>query len=79
MPELEVHNAFRAKRERLGLSRRELGRRARKSPAYVSALEAGNLRPSFESFAVMAVELRLTPGEIFLLVQNAALMESQDE
>lgn len=68
-PELAVTSAVRLKREALGLSRRELGRRAGLSEAYVSALEAGRLHPSFSAFAHLAVELRLTPTEIFYLIQ----------
>lgn len=76
-PELLVYNIIRLKRERLGLSKRELGRRAGMSAAYVSALEAGNLKPSLAAFSKLAVILRLTAGEVFLVVQNAAL-ESKD-
>jgi transcriptional regulator with XRE-family HTH domain len=80
-PELTTNDALRSKRERLGLSKRELGRRAGLSAAYVSAFEAGKLRPSFIAFARLAVELRLTPAEIFLLVQSAALenRDAEDE
>lgn len=68
-PELAVVSAVRLKREALGLSRRELGRRAGLSEAYVSAFEGGRLSPSFSAFAHLAVELRLTPTEVFYLVQ----------
>lgn len=78
-PELAAHNALRLKRERLGLSKRELGRRACLSAAYVSAFEAGNLRPSLNAFSRLAAELRLTPGEVFLIVQNAALENKDSE
>lgn len=67
-----VHKAIRLKREAFGLSRRELGRRARLSEGYVSALENGNLNPSFAAFSRLACALRLTPSEIFFLVQTEA-------
>jgi transcriptional regulator with XRE-family HTH domain len=67
-----VHKAIRLKRESYGMSRRELGRRASLSEGYVSALEAGNLNPSFAAFSRLAHVLRLTPTEIFFLVQTEA-------
>lgn len=67
-----VHKAIRLKRESLGISRRELGRRASLSEGYVSALEAGNINPSFSAFSRLALTLRLTPTEIFFLVQTEA-------
>ncbi len=69
---LGVHNAIRLKREGFGLSRRELGRRAGLSEGYVSALEAGNLNPSFSAFSRLATTLRFTPSEIFYLTQSEA-------
>lgn len=71
-PELAVHAVIKLKRERLGISKRELGRRAGLSVAYVSALEAQHLKPSFRAFARLAAALRFTPGETYLIVQNAA-------
>lgn len=71
-PDLTVSNAIRVKRERSGLSARELGKRAGLSAAYVSALESGNLNPSFQAFARLAIVLRFTPAEIFFLVQTTA-------
>lgn len=70
--ELSVESAIKLKRENLKLSKRELGRRAKLSPAYVQALESGNLSPSFAAFSRLAVELRMSPSEVFVLVQNAA-------
>ncbi len=67
-----VRKAIRLKRESYGLSRRELGRRAELSEGYVSALEAGNLNPSFSAFSRLAHALRFTPTEIFFLVQTEA-------
>lgn len=67
-----VRKAIRLKRESFGLSRRELGRRADLSEGYVSALEAGNLNPSFAAFSRLAKALRFTPSEIFFLVQTEA-------
>lgn len=67
-----VHKAIRLKRESFGLSRRELGRRAQLSEGYVSALEAGNINPSFAAFSRLAVALRFTPTEIYFLVQTEA-------
>lgn len=67
-----VHKAIRLKRESFGLSRRELGRRANLSEGYVSALEAGNINPSFSAFSRLACALRFTPSEIFFLVQTEA-------
>ena len=72
-PELAVRHAIRLKREALGLRKRELGRRAQLSVAYVASLEAGSLKPGFNAFARLAVELRFTPSEIYLLIQNEAL------
>ena len=66
-----VHGAIRLKRESYGLSRRELGRRANLSEGYVSALEAGNLNPSFAAFSRLAKALRFTPSEVYYLVQAA--------
>lgn len=67
-----VHKAIRLKRESFGLSRRELGRRAKLSEGYVSALEAGNINPSFAAFSRLACALRFTPSEIYFLVQTEA-------
>jgi transcriptional regulator with XRE-family HTH domain len=76
-PELAVHNVVRAGRERLGLSQRSLGKRANLSSAYVGQLESGSLKPSLNAFARLACELRLTPGEVFLVVKNAALQHRE--
>lgn len=67
-----VHKAIRLKREAYGLSRRELGRRAKLSEGYVSALENGNLNPSFAAFSRLACALRFSPSEVFYLVQTEA-------
>lgn len=67
-----VHKAIRLKRESFGLSRRELGRRANLSEGYVSALEAGNINPSFAAFSRLACALRFSPSEIYFLVQTEA-------
>lgn len=71
-----VQQAIRLKREAFGLSRRELGRRANLSEGYVSALETGRLKPSFAAFSRLSVALRLTPSEIYFLVQTEASSDS---
>lgn len=45
------------------------------SAAYVSSLEAGHLQPSLRTFAKLAVELRLTPQEIHLVILSEARQE----
>lgn len=67
-----IPDAIRLKREALGLSKRELGRRTGLSVAYVSSLEAGDLNPGFRAFSRLAAELRLTPTEIYVLVAAEA-------
>lgn len=72
LPELAVHLVLKSKRERLGLSMRELSRRAGLSESYVGALESGSLKLGFAAFARLAVELRLSAMEIYFLVQSCA-------
>lgn len=76
VPGLAVQQAITMKRSQLHISKRELGRRCGLSAAYVSALEAGHLKPSLRSFAKLAVELRLTPQEIHLIVITEATKEN---
>lgn len=70
--ELTVEEVVRSKRVALGLSRRELARRARLSPAYVSGLESSRIAPSLRAFARLAVELRLTGPEMMFLIRAEA-------
>lgn len=65
---ISVNAVVQAKREELGLSKRELARVAGMSSAYVSALESGRLQPSLRAFARLAIELRLSPREIAYVV-----------
>lgn len=74
-PGLAVQQAIAMKRSALHLSKRALGRNAGLSAAYVSSLEAGHLQPSLRAFAKLAVELRLTPAEIHLVVLTEARQE----
>lgn len=78
-PELAARRVIQLRRERLGISKRELGRRSSLSAAYVSALESGSLKPSLAAFSRLAVELRLTPKEIFMIVQNGSLENRDSE
>jgi transcriptional regulator with XRE-family HTH domain len=55
---------LRTARERLSLSQREFARRLGASPGMVANVEAGQRRPSVELLWRLAVELRLSPGEV---------------
>lgn len=67
-----VGDAIRLLRERKGYSARGLSSLAGLSPSYVSKVEAGEIEPSFRSFARMACVLRMTPREIYLCISQEA-------
>jgi transcriptional regulator with XRE-family HTH domain len=75
---LTLEEALKFKREALGLSQRELASRAGKSPAYVSALETGRIKPTLRSFAKLARELRLTGPELQAIIVTEAMAQESD-
>lgn len=70
---LTLGQALKALREsRTTMSARALSLAAGLSESYVGKVEAGNCEPSMRAFARIAVQLRLKPGEAWvLLVQEA--------
>ena len=60
-------------RQKVGVSQRELSARIRRSPAYVSKLEADAITPSFDALSEVAVALDLTPLEVWFLCRIALL------
>jgi transcriptional regulator with XRE-family HTH domain len=64
---------MRIARQRKGMSQRELSLTVRRSPAYVSKLEAGAIEPSFLAVSQMAVALDLNPLETWILCRVALL------
>jgi len=71
--DFHVERLIRAKRELLGLSRRELGRRCDLSVAYVSAVETGRIAPSLRAFARLAMELQFSSLEMLFVVNAEAV------
>lgn len=78
-PGLVVAEVVKAKRASLGLSARALSSRAGLSEAYVGRLESGALEPGLWAFAALAVELRLTMHEIYLLLRTLVHLQRTGE
>jgi transcriptional regulator with XRE-family HTH domain len=72
-PAPHVGALMRVARQRQGMSQRELSLRVGRSPAYVNKLEAGTIEPSFQAVSEVAVALRLTPLETWVLCRIALL------
>lgn len=56
-------------RERRGMSRYALSRKAGMSESYVGKLEAGKIEPSLRAFAAIALALELASHEVFFCVR----------
>jgi ribosome-binding protein aMBF1 (putative translation factor) len=64
-------------RERRGVSQRTLSGEVKRSPAYISKLESGDLDPSLRAFSAVAVALGMTALEIWTIVQLEAAADSE--
>jgi transcriptional regulator with XRE-family HTH domain len=74
---VSVGDAVKVLRISRGLSARQLSNLAGLSPSYVSKLEAGEIVPSFQAFASLAVVLEMTRPEIMMLLRCAATNKAQ--
>lgn len=57
---------------RTDLSARAFSLAAGLSESYVGKIEAGRTEPSVRAFALIAAQLRMSPGEIYVLLQQEA-------
>lgn len=71
-PRPGVGDFIRLVRHKRRLSQRQLSQKVRRSPAYLSKLEAGDISPSFRGFSEIAVALDMTPREIWTIVRLEA-------
>jgi len=67
---LSVGGLLRFLRERQRLTAKEVSRRARLSPSYVSKVERGECEPSLRVFAAIARALGMTPLEVWFVVMH---------
>lgn len=71
---IALGSALKALREqRTRLSARALSLNAGLSESYLGKVESGLVEPSFKAFAKIAVELRMKPGEAWVLITREAL------
>lgn len=71
--QLTLGQALKALREqRTNLSARALSINAGLSESYVGKLEAGVCEPSARAFAKLAIQLRLKPAEVWVLLSREA-------
>lgn len=69
---LAVAEVVQRKRWALDISSRALSARAGLSEAYVKRLESGDMVPGLEAFARIAVELRLSAQEVYMIILAVA-------
>jgi transcriptional regulator with XRE-family HTH domain len=69
---LSVGAAIYNKRTRLGLTAKEVAKRAHLSPSYVSKVENGECEPSVRTFGAIAGALRMNAHEVWLAVMAEA-------
>lgn len=60
------------RRQRTTMSARALSIYAGLSESYVGKVESGNMDPSMRAFAKIAVALKLTPGELAVIINREA-------
>jgi transcriptional regulator with XRE-family HTH domain len=65
LPTSQIGERLRIRREKLGLSGRELARRVGVSPSLISAIELDRVMPSVQTLWALASALGLTMGDIF--------------
>lgn len=75
MEQVSLGELIRYKRESLGLSAREVGRRAGLSDSYVIKVEANKMSPSFKAISRIMVVLSFSTYEILLAIRSSEGIE----
>lgn len=70
MPDPSYKDFLRLARQKVNLSARSVSKKAGLSDSYLSKVEAGTLKPSFEAFASLVAVLQLNDREIAFLVRS---------
>lgn len=74
-----MQNAIKALREKHGLTLEALGKRVGKSKQYISELEKGRIRLTYDMAVKIAAAVGSTPDEIFLPSESKKLVPEDNE